>query len=655
MRKVRLACDLRHWNDKLVTTAWPLPAPEKAILKLGDATVYSRWDFRSAFWSVALSPKAQQILSFRTEKAQWAWLRLPFGLAEASSTFTFLINQMLSRIKDHKIFAYIDDVCLASTEPGQHLKLIRSFLECVKDAGIKIAVDKSEVMVDQIKLIGYNIKNGRVSITEDRKQAILKLSYPKTIKQLRKTLGCINFIRSHCEHLASHLSPFYDMLKSPGKIKDTEQLRELFEVIKRKLVEAPHLSIFNENLQTVIKCDASSKHGWSLIVFNEKPDKTREPVCYLSGRWSKCEKRMCVSKLELNALFRGLQRAEYMLFGRHLICETDSKVLTYLFTAREMSAYTARRIEFLNSRFKIEFRHIPTAENNSCDLLSRHTDEAEPECRPECSIEWPCSECSPFVNGDCLAVNAVMQKDRLGLHNGMCKNPMKQARRFRQSTWRGQRDRSSRSRSTETSAGRQENSQKNSKNRLDSGRRESEAGEARVNTVHQTGCEPAQQHIPTVARQTTLVGSNREPDSANGQDSRPIGRVGVAVDPGGVRRIDEATTRAEIAAGALTEVTEFSDEPNCPTEQDIDSSTRTDGRLLPGRRQPGAAEDDGNSNRQPPMKTVGTEQDSGDTKRIKFKKSKKGQDSSRIKMMECQANACITTATPTWKNGQKAH
>ena len=81
--RFRLGIDLRRVNLVCNSCQQPLLNGEREILNLRGQSVLSKLDFKSAFYSVQLSEKAQQILSIRVENQQYRFCRLSFGYIAA--------------------------------------------------------------------------------------------------------------------------------------------------------------------------------------------------------------------------------------------------------------------------------------------------------------------------------------------------------------------------------------------------------------------------------------------------------------------------------------------------------------------------------------------------------------------------------------------
>ena len=127
----------------------------------------------------------------------FSFCRLLFGLNESGNVYSYLTSKLLNSLQDASVFSYVDNTTLGSSDTTQHLKLLRRYFLCVRDAGVKINYLKSKILVDQVELVGYLIKQGRIYVTEQRRQAILDLQYPVTVKQLRRVLGMFVFVKNH--------------------------------------------------------------------------------------------------------------------------------------------------------------------------------------------------------------------------------------------------------------------------------------------------------------------------------------------------------------------------------------------------------------------------------------------------------------------------
>lgn len=120
---LRLCIDFRPLNACTVSDPYPLPLIEAMLRKMAPAKYFSAMDIASAFWQVSMHPEHAKYTAFMTHEGKFEWLRMPFGLKNASSTFQRLMDNVLgSSLFSH---AYLDDVHVFSETWESHVKHLR--------------------------------------------------------------------------------------------------------------------------------------------------------------------------------------------------------------------------------------------------------------------------------------------------------------------------------------------------------------------------------------------------------------------------------------------------------------------------------------------------------------------------------------------------
>jgi hypothetical protein len=103
------------------------------LRKMASAKYFSAMDIASGFWQV--KPDHIKYTAFVTHKGKYEWLRMPFGLRNACSTFQRLMDNVLgAALFTH---AYLDDVHVYSNTWEEHVKHLR-------DTCAKLALHKAK-------------------------------------------------------------------------------------------------------------------------------------------------------------------------------------------------------------------------------------------------------------------------------------------------------------------------------------------------------------------------------------------------------------------------------------------------------------------------------------------------------------------------------
>ena len=87
---------------------------------------------------------------------------MPFGLANAPSTFQRYINWTLRDFLDEFVSAYVDDILIFSSgNLRQHRQHVRKVLERLRQAGLQLDIGKCEFEVTSTKYLGFIIEAGQ--------------------------------------------------------------------------------------------------------------------------------------------------------------------------------------------------------------------------------------------------------------------------------------------------------------------------------------------------------------------------------------------------------------------------------------------------------------------------------------------------------------
>jgi len=85
--KIRPCVHYRHLNKSCISDNFPMPSITELLDTLGGNSVFSVIDINSAFWQIRTDFTTSLVYSFRTPKAQYRMLKLPFGAMNSLATW----------------------------------------------------------------------------------------------------------------------------------------------------------------------------------------------------------------------------------------------------------------------------------------------------------------------------------------------------------------------------------------------------------------------------------------------------------------------------------------------------------------------------------------------------------------------------------------
>jgi Reverse transcriptase (RNA-dependent DNA polymerase) len=134
---LRFWVDNRRLNAITVPDTYPFPRMDDFIDSLGDAAVFAALDCDSGYMQIPVNPEDRDKTTF-TSNYECRFLRLPFGLRNAPSSFRRAIDIILSGVKWKTCLVYLDDVIVFSSSRQAHIEHVHEALTLLGNSGLSL-------------------------------------------------------------------------------------------------------------------------------------------------------------------------------------------------------------------------------------------------------------------------------------------------------------------------------------------------------------------------------------------------------------------------------------------------------------------------------------------------------------------------------------
>ncbi|GJW39470.1 reverse transcriptase domain-containing protein [Tanacetum coccineum] len=306
----RVCIDYRKLNDATRKDHFPLPFMDQMLERLAGNEYYCFLDGFLGYFQIPINPQDQEKTTFTCPYGTFAYRRMPFSLCNALGTFQRCMMAIFHDMIEETMRFDLGEMAILKIKEGIVLGHI---------------ISKSEIEVDKAKV-----------------DVIAKLPHPTSVKGIRSFLGHAGFYRRFIEYFSKITRPMTHLLEKDTPFIFSNECVESFNILKKKLTEAPILLAPDWDLPFKIMCDASD---------------------YAVAHYTTTEK-------ELLAVVYAFKKFRPYLVLSKTIVYTDHSALKSLIAKQDAKPRLLRWILLIHE-FDVTIRDKKGAENLAADHLSR--------------------------------------------------------------------------------------------------------------------------------------------------------------------------------------------------------------------------------------------------------------------------------------------
>jgi len=181
--------DYRPLNMQTRRDSFPMPLVDDVISQLGKLAWFTTLDLQSRFWQICMAPEDMKKTALITNTRLYDWTVMPFGLKNATNTFTRTMSSIFKELGDKFLKVFVDDLNIHSENWEEHLQHLEAVLSKLKEVNLKLNLSKCYFAAKGITFLGHMVSNEGTKPDPGKIDAVLHFPKPKTVTNIRSFLG----------------------------------------------------------------------------------------------------------------------------------------------------------------------------------------------------------------------------------------------------------------------------------------------------------------------------------------------------------------------------------------------------------------------------------------------------------------------------------
>ncbi len=300
----RFCGDYRPLNLQTQRDSFPMPLVEDVISQLGRSAWFSALDLQSGFWQIRMAPEDMGKTVLVTKSGLFEWTVMPFGLKNATSTFTRTMTEVFKDVGSSFLKIFVDDLNVHNGEWQEHLQHLGVVLSRLREVNLKLNLSKCCFVAGSVVFLGHVVSKEGTRPDPGKVEAVWGFPKPTSITNVRSFLGLTGYYRKYVKGYSKLAGPLFELTKRDVIFVWNQDCQRAFDALKKALMEAPILVRPNFKEPFCLNVDWSTKGVGAIL--SQREGRFEKVIAYASKALTVAQKKFHPMEGECYALIWGI-------------------------------------------------------------------------------------------------------------------------------------------------------------------------------------------------------------------------------------------------------------------------------------------------------------------------------------------------------------
>ena len=329
----RFCIDFKQVNQFVEVEPYPLPTIQVILDSVGGSKYFAKFDLKSGYWQFPVERSDRHKLAFQVQTQVWQYAVVPMGHKKSSFHVQRQMNTIFSKVIGKGVYIYLDDIFMHAITFDAFLDILRVVLSLLHEHSLRCKPSKCEIGVSEITVLGHVVSAEGTKMSDERVAAVDAMPFPRSAKELRRYLGCVNYMRRHVVDAAILMKPLSAQVNVPVSEWPVEEMQSAFVATQQAVRDQLHLGHLDYGQTIVVSADASILGVGGCLgnrYMDEDGEVINRVVACASHAFTEAEAKWKTIEQEAFALIYLILYFRTVLWGQPFVLETDHRNLTYI-------------------------------------------------------------------------------------------------------------------------------------------------------------------------------------------------------------------------------------------------------------------------------------------------------------------------------------